>query len=452
MKLKLFHIGKLPKDYGEPDFHVRTRGSPESLGSTSEEPAANYSPVYNMHHKLDPRFLKYAFEYAKVSGRLQAHGSGTTRLVGISHKDLHSVVTDILTRKSEAVVQEDYDHEERKLRLRRLLDKSRLLRTASGMASKAGAGKKSAHLWFKSQRALHIARSKDPTEIKPRQKFFKDMAALNRKNQKKNEAYNRMQRLTKATTLLSNKLMAKHGLDYLFVRNSNIPTQAQDRIHVYELSVPKSMRKQGRGSGAMKDVTAFADRHKLTTTLDLAHKDPISGTTSKERLRKFYGRFGFKSNRGRNKDYTTQATMIRKPKAESIAKPIWFTGEPDRRARLRKLLATAKTLKQKATSLADTAHDAHMKSWKLATGAFGQLDLPDYEWGKLRTKVKSLDSISQDRSTQATSAWRKSKVLKAMVRKHIVAKTFRNSGHNGEVRNKQAQSVKMNKWLLKHGS
>ena len=145
--------------------------------------------------------------------------------------------------------------------------------------------------------------------------------------------------------------------------------------------------------------------------------------------------------------------MVRVLILESIAKPIWFTGEPDRRARLRKLLATAKTLKDKAGSLRATANDAHMKSWNMATSAIAQLPLPDYEHSKLRSKIQSLDALSSDRSKQATSAWRKSKIIKALVRKHIVGKSnWGSGGHSGEVRNKQTQSVKMNKWLLKHGS
>jgi len=155
MKIKLFHIGKLPKDFGEPDFHVRVRGTPESIGSTSEEPAVNHAPVYNMYHKLDPRYLKYAFEHAKLSGKLKPHASGTTRLQGIKHRDMHSVITSILARKNEAV-----DPEERKLRLRKIQDKSAKLRVASGLAAKAGASKKSKVLWLKHQQAKYLVKSK----------------------------------------------------------------------------------------------------------------------------------------------------------------------------------------------------------------------------------------------------------------------------------------------------
>ena len=78
--------------------------------------------------------------------------------------------------------------------------------------------------------------------------------------------------------------------------------------------VPREMRKQGVGSRAMNELTAFADAHGLRLTLSVAQRDDAHGTTSRGRLVSFYKRFGFVENKGRNKDFRISEGMFREPR------------------------------------------------------------------------------------------------------------------------------------------
>jgi GNAT superfamily N-acetyltransferase len=80
------------------------------------------------------------------------------------------------------------------------------------------------------------------------------------------------------------------------------------------IKVAKGDRKQGIGTAIMEELTAFADRLGKMIVLYLGQKDDRHGTTSSDRLRRFYKRFGFVDNKGRNKDYTLSYSMYRKPK------------------------------------------------------------------------------------------------------------------------------------------
>lgn len=90
-------------------------------------------------------------------------------------------------------------------------------------------------------------------------------------------------------------------------------------IRLELLQVPRGARKAGVGTEAMERLTAFADAHDKQMVLSVAGRDKLAdwGTTSKERLERFYRRFGFVSNRGRNKDYALSLydNMYRKPGA-----------------------------------------------------------------------------------------------------------------------------------------
>lgn len=98
------------------------------------------------------------------------------------------------------------------------------------------------------------------------------------------------------------------------IRSFNVFQKKSGELHLDDLQVAKSSRKEGHGSAAVKALTDLADTHNKTITLHLASKDPRVGTTSRERLRRFYGKLGFVSNRGRNKDYSLTADMYRRPK------------------------------------------------------------------------------------------------------------------------------------------
>lgn len=77
-----------------------------------------------------------------------------------------------------------------------------------------------------------------------------------------------------------------------------------------KLIVPPNLRNQGLGTQVMQILTAEADRQGVTMT-----GTPSSefGASSVHRLHRFYGRFGFRANGGRTRDYTTAHSTIRRP-------------------------------------------------------------------------------------------------------------------------------------------
>lgn len=77
--------------------------------------------------------------------------------------------------------------------------------------------------------------------------------------------------------------------------------------------VNKSERKQGIGSKVLEEICEYADKNHLRLLLTTAVKDKYHGTTSMNRLKDFYKKFGFVENKGRYKDFSTTHNMIRKP-------------------------------------------------------------------------------------------------------------------------------------------
>lgn len=68
-------------------------------------------------------------------------------------------------------------------------------------------------------------------------------------------------------------------------------------------------RDSGVGSSIMSELIHYADSNELIVAL--SPSTDFGG--SKTRLIKFYKRFGFKPNKGSNKDYEFKETMIRYP-------------------------------------------------------------------------------------------------------------------------------------------
>lgn len=87
-------------------------------------------------------------------------------------------------------------------------------------------------------------------------------------------------------------------------------TYGRRNLHLSRLVIEKSQRGQGLGTKAMEDLVALADRYGMLTTLS---PSTDFGGSSKERLKKFYRRFGFVSNKGRHKDFTLYDSMYRLP-------------------------------------------------------------------------------------------------------------------------------------------
>ena len=103
-------------------------------------------------------------------------------------------------------------------------------------------------------------------------------------------------------------LETKYNLSSLWLYSLNDNT-----INLNSIIVKRDERKQGVGSAVMQEITDYADGRGLRIALTPNIKDSIIGTTSQGRLIRFYKRFGFKENKGRNKDFTISAGMIRDP-------------------------------------------------------------------------------------------------------------------------------------------
>jgi predicted GNAT family N-acyltransferase len=83
-----------------------------------------------------------------------------------------------------------------------------------------------------------------------------------------------------------------------------------DIISINKIIIPEEQRGAGIGSEVMKKIIEYADVNQkiisLTPTEDYGGK--------KSKLIKFYKKFGFVDNKGKNKNFETTDTMIRNPK------------------------------------------------------------------------------------------------------------------------------------------
>ena len=95
----------------------------------------------------------------------------------------------------------------------------------------------------------------------------------------------------------------------------NFISEDKDTITLSQIEVPKSERKKGVGSQAMRELMDYADQ---TNKQIRVTPDTSFGGTSKDRLRKFYKRFGFVENKGRNKDLSISDSMYREPYSYNI--------------------------------------------------------------------------------------------------------------------------------------
>lgn len=83
-----------------------------------------------------------------------------------------------------------------------------------------------------------------------------------------------------------------------------------DIISLNKIIIPEEQRGTGIGTEVMKRIIDYADENQkiisLTPTEDYGGK--------KSKLIKFYKKFGFVDNKGKNINYETKDTMIRNPK------------------------------------------------------------------------------------------------------------------------------------------
>lgn len=75
-----------------------------------------------------------------------------------------------------------------------------------------------------------------------------------------------------------------------------------------KISLPKEQRGAGVGSRALEEIVRFADKHKIAIALT------PDGATGKAKLTKWYRSYGFVPNKGRNKTWKAQETMVRWPR------------------------------------------------------------------------------------------------------------------------------------------
>ena len=92
-----------------------------------------------------------------------------------------------------------------------------------------------------------------------------------------------------------------------------------DKLHIFEdddsiefnlIVIKKEYRNTGVTTHILNTVTEYADKEDKMVTLTAA--DDYGSNLS--RLKKFYKRFGFISNSGRNRNFKYRDTMLRYPK------------------------------------------------------------------------------------------------------------------------------------------
>lgn len=114
---------------------------------------------------------------------------------------------------------------------------------------------------------------------------------------------------------LQAELEQKYNLKSLFLADMG----KRNAIELHSIIVNKEEQGSGTGSKVMQEIIAYADANDKIVVLDPGLLDKKHGTTSQSRLRKFYKRFGFIDNKGRNKNYEFRNLMIRYPQSnESV--------------------------------------------------------------------------------------------------------------------------------------
>ena len=129
-----------------------------------------------------------------------------------------------------------------------------------------------------------------------------------------------------------------------------------------KIIVGEGSRNSGLGTEFMRDLTAFADSKAMQIRVTPS-KD--FGATSVDRLKKFYKRFGFVENSGRNKDYEISDTMYRRPSPGATNYSIGFApnGKPSNLTPDDQALAMSPEFKQWGGNWEVLAEDA---AWKKA--------------------------------------------------------------------------------------
>lgn len=122
-------------------------------------------------------------------------------------------------------------------------------------------------------------------------------------------------KINENVSALQAELEQKYNLKSLFLADMG----KRNAIELHSIIVNKEEQGSGTGSKVMQEIIAYADDNGKIVVLDPGLLDKQHGTTSQSRLRKFYKRFGFIDNKGRNKNYEFRNLMIRYPQSnESV--------------------------------------------------------------------------------------------------------------------------------------
>ncbi|MBL3825176.1 MULTISPECIES: hypothetical protein [unclassified Marinobacter] len=119
-------------------------------------------------------------------------------------------------------------------------------------------------------------------------------------------------------------------------------------IRLDKIVVPEQQRRSGVGSRAMQELTDYADA--TGQTIALSPSSDFGG--NKLRLRKFYRRFGFVDNKGKEKDFEISESMYRPPNSERFSRDGEFRRTPEYQR-------DALTVEQ-----AESIRDELMNGWK----------------------------------------------------------------------------------------
>lgn len=130
-------------------------------------------------------------------------------------------------------------------------------------------------------------------------------------------------------TAFAEELKAKHGADLVEL---TLRLKSSGDIDLETIAVARGANRAGLGSKVLADITQFADKFGARITLGLAKAgyqptESSATTTSRNRLVKFYKRFGFVENEGRHKDFSTSASMYREPTIKAGREGLKLRGE-----------------------------------------------------------------------------------------------------------------------------
>ncbi len=102
----------------------------------------------------------------------------------------------------------------------------------------------------------------------------------------------------------------------LGLKRFELDLDRRGNIELVNIEVSRDSRQQGAGTAALNALTDYADRSGALIWLSVADRDSKTGTTSRNRLVKFYRQFGFIPNKGNNKRFelSMYAGMYRDPK------------------------------------------------------------------------------------------------------------------------------------------